>query len=240
MPRKLKRSSTTAARLAPVPDAILDHFARPGMLTGADVEAATQRFKKALIERALGAELSHHLGYPPGGAKPDDTPNHRNGTSRLLGCWPWSSGRERSPDLEAFARPGRRQRLGRRAHAERLSHSPQTPSRRQRREGCSPSKGKVRSEDASESRSSLSCEGASTYRLPCDDQSSLSCPRQSSSQRPFRQQIQLESWRAPASRPCVAEHRRPTFGQPDPPFNARRPVPVWCEGGTPDASGALH
>jgi putative transposase len=22
-------------------------------------------FKKALIERALGGELSHHLGYPP-------------------------------------------------------------------------------------------------------------------------------------------------------------------------------
>jgi putative transposase len=30
-------------------------------------------FKKALIERALGAELSHHLGYPPGEAKPEAT-----------------------------------------------------------------------------------------------------------------------------------------------------------------------
>ena len=38
-------------------------------------------FKKALIERALGAELSHHLGYPPGAAKPEDATNHRNGTS---------------------------------------------------------------------------------------------------------------------------------------------------------------
>jgi putative transposase len=28
----------------------------------------------------LGGELTHHLGYPPGGAKPDDTTNHRNGT----------------------------------------------------------------------------------------------------------------------------------------------------------------
>jgi transposase-like protein len=28
----------------------------------------------------LGGALTHHLGYPPGGGKPADTPNHRNGT----------------------------------------------------------------------------------------------------------------------------------------------------------------
>ena len=39
-----------------------------------------RRFKNAIIERALGGELTHHLGYPPGGVKPDDTSNHRNGT----------------------------------------------------------------------------------------------------------------------------------------------------------------
>lgn len=39
-----------------------------------------RRFKKAIIERALGGELTHHLGYPPGGDKPEDTANHRNGT----------------------------------------------------------------------------------------------------------------------------------------------------------------
>ena len=50
-------------------------------LTAGEVDAATQRFKKALIERALGAELSHHLGYAAGAAKPADTRNHRNGTS---------------------------------------------------------------------------------------------------------------------------------------------------------------
>ena len=38
-------------------------------------------FKKAIIERALGAEMSHHLGYPPGSAKPSEATNHRNGTS---------------------------------------------------------------------------------------------------------------------------------------------------------------
>lgn len=45
------------------------------------VQAASMAFKKALIERALGAELSHHLGYPPGAAKTEDASNHRNGAS---------------------------------------------------------------------------------------------------------------------------------------------------------------
>ena len=38
-------------------------------------------FKKALIERALGAELSHHLGYSPGDARPQEDTNHRNGST---------------------------------------------------------------------------------------------------------------------------------------------------------------
>ena len=33
------------------------------------------------MERMLGGELTHHLGYPPGGEKPPDTSNQRNGTS---------------------------------------------------------------------------------------------------------------------------------------------------------------
>ena len=38
-------------------------------------------FKKALIERALEGELSHHLGYPPGTPKPNSQSNQRNGSS---------------------------------------------------------------------------------------------------------------------------------------------------------------
>jgi hypothetical protein len=57
-----------------VPDAVLDEFAPPGPLTLADVEAAMRRFKKALLERALGAELTPHLGYPPGGTNPTRRP----------------------------------------------------------------------------------------------------------------------------------------------------------------------
>ena len=38
-------------------------------------------FKKALIERALGGELSHHLGYAAGEERPEESTNQRNGSS---------------------------------------------------------------------------------------------------------------------------------------------------------------
>ena len=78
MRRKPKGQSD--APLAPVPSEILDQFVRQGPISHEEVDAAVRRFKKALIERALGGELTHHLGYPPGGGKPDDTTNPRNGT----------------------------------------------------------------------------------------------------------------------------------------------------------------
>ena len=81
MPRKPNREKPSAEVLAPIPADILDQIVRDGPLTAADVETATRRFKKALIERALGAELSHHLGYAPGTVKPEPSTNHRNGTS---------------------------------------------------------------------------------------------------------------------------------------------------------------
>ena len=52
--------------MAPIPADILDQLIREGPLTAAEVETATRCFKKALIERALGAELSHHLGTHAG------------------------------------------------------------------------------------------------------------------------------------------------------------------------------
>jgi transposase-like protein len=80
MPRKPK-APIEALPGVPLTDALLNEFAPDRPLTAAEVDSATQRFKKALIERALGAELTHHLGYAPGAAKPDETTNHRNGTS---------------------------------------------------------------------------------------------------------------------------------------------------------------
>ena len=40
-----------------------------GPITHEELDAAVRRFKKAMIERALGGELTHHLGYPPGGSQ---------------------------------------------------------------------------------------------------------------------------------------------------------------------------
>ena len=81
MPRKPKPEKPSAEILAPIPAEILDQIVRDGPLTAADVETATRRFKKALIERALGAELTHHVGDGYGEAKPGPPTNHRNGTS---------------------------------------------------------------------------------------------------------------------------------------------------------------
>ena len=84
MPSKTKlKNAAIAARsaaLPSIPKELLDQFVS-GPMTGAEVNAASMAFKKALIERALGAELGHHLGYPSGQARPEATSNQRNGTS---------------------------------------------------------------------------------------------------------------------------------------------------------------
>ena len=67
--------------LPSIPKELIDHFVS-GPMSAEAVNAASMAFKKALIERALGAELSHHLGYSPGAEKPDEVSNHRNGVTR--------------------------------------------------------------------------------------------------------------------------------------------------------------
>jgi putative transposase len=78
--RRKRKNQTPETPLAPVPSEILDQFVGQGAISHEELDAAVRRFKKAIIERALGGELTHHLGYPPGGSKPEDTTNHRNGT----------------------------------------------------------------------------------------------------------------------------------------------------------------
>jgi hypothetical protein len=59
MPRTRKPKPTD------VLETILDQFAGPArpMAQGeVEVEVITKRFKKALVERMLGGELTHHLG----------------------------------------------------------------------------------------------------------------------------------------------------------------------------------
>src|SRR6187399_1840748 len=80
MPSKTKAVKAAMAALPSIPKELIDQFVT-GPMSAEAVNAASLAFKKALIERALGAELSHHLGYPPGADKPEDGSNHRNGTS---------------------------------------------------------------------------------------------------------------------------------------------------------------
>ena len=63
-----------------VPKELLDHLVS-GPMTQGDLEAIFRSLKKAVIERAMSAEMTEHLGYGPGQAKPDGQRNHRNGAS---------------------------------------------------------------------------------------------------------------------------------------------------------------
>ena len=84
MPSKTKeKNAAIAARTAAlpkIPKEVIDQFVS-GPMSAEAVQATSMAFKKALIERALGGELSHHLGYPPGANKPVEAANHRNGAS---------------------------------------------------------------------------------------------------------------------------------------------------------------
>ena len=79
---KLKNAAIAAqsAALPKIPNELIDQFVT-GPMTGEAVNAASMAFKKALIERVMGAELGHHLGYPVGAAKPAAAANQRNGKS---------------------------------------------------------------------------------------------------------------------------------------------------------------
>src|ERR1041385_2191576 len=46
-----------------------------------ELEALFRQMKKRIVERMLGAELTHHLGYAPGEEKPAGQANHRNGST---------------------------------------------------------------------------------------------------------------------------------------------------------------
>jgi transposase-like protein len=79
--RKTTKAALAAVAAMPlIPKDIIDQFVT-GPMSAESVENISLAFKKALIERALGAELSHHLGYRPGADKPEDSSNHRNGAS---------------------------------------------------------------------------------------------------------------------------------------------------------------
>ena len=80
MPSKRKVAIAVEAALPQIPSEWLDQVVT-GPMTPEAVESVMRGFKKAVIELALGAEMSHHLGYRSGAAKPERSTNHRNGNS---------------------------------------------------------------------------------------------------------------------------------------------------------------
>ena len=82
MPRKTKTTAAADKAAQPQFSAELLEQLIPGPVTPAELEGIFQQFKKSVLERALGAEMSHHLGYAPSQTKPEGaTSNHRNGKS---------------------------------------------------------------------------------------------------------------------------------------------------------------
>ncbi len=81
MPNKTKTTATAeqAVQLQ-IPSELLDRLVT-GPMTAGQVQGLFDQFKKAVLERALAGEMSHHLGYATGQAKPEGAANHRNGKS---------------------------------------------------------------------------------------------------------------------------------------------------------------
>ena len=81
MPRNSKTTAASGkAALPQLTKQMLEELI-PGPVTKEQFTDIFENFKKAFIERAMGAEMSHHLGYDAGQAKPEGATNHRNGSS---------------------------------------------------------------------------------------------------------------------------------------------------------------
>ncbi len=85
MPMKKKRQTVArqAAARGPLPELpkeLLDQLVK-GPMTLAEVQDLMLAFNKAVVERAMGAEMNLHLGYPLGQPKPPGQANERNGAS---------------------------------------------------------------------------------------------------------------------------------------------------------------
>ena len=80
MPTKKKPAREVTRDLPAIPKELIDQFVN-GPMAAEAIQDASMAFKKTLIERALGAELGHHLGYPQGAERPEESSNQRNGKS---------------------------------------------------------------------------------------------------------------------------------------------------------------
>lgn len=70
MPSKTKMTAAADQAAQPqITSDLLDQLVT-GPMTPGQLQGLFDQFKKALMERCLGTEMSHHLGYAPGQAKP--------------------------------------------------------------------------------------------------------------------------------------------------------------------------
>lgn len=75
-----RRDRSAKAIFAPeLLDQLLKNYSKPEDLTGP--EGLLKKLTGALVERAMGAELTHHLGYEPGEKPAEEQSNRRNGTN---------------------------------------------------------------------------------------------------------------------------------------------------------------
>jgi transposase-like protein len=82
MPRKRKEEVTIEPSKGLNLDPELIKQLVPGTLDRATINEQLDALTKAIFERALDGELTHHLGYETGDATPASGTNHRNGTNR--------------------------------------------------------------------------------------------------------------------------------------------------------------
>lgn len=80
MPNRAQKAERAAAEAPAIPRELVERFVT-GPMTGEAINAASLAFKKALVEAAMEAELTYHLGYGPDEARPAGSANHRNGTT---------------------------------------------------------------------------------------------------------------------------------------------------------------
>ena len=91
-----------------VVDELLKDYKKPEDIIGEN--GLLKQLTKAIIERALGAELTSHLGYEPHAAEGKNSGNSRNGTSRKtlksdLGDLPIEVPRDRKSEFEPLIVP---------------------------------------------------------------------------------------------------------------------------------------
>ena len=83
MPTKKRTVAAQAAQMGPLPEMpaeLIEQLVK-GPMSASEVQTLFLSFKKAVIERAMHAEMNQHLGYRAGEDKPEGQGNERNGAS---------------------------------------------------------------------------------------------------------------------------------------------------------------